>query len=158
MKPICPRGFRGGIMPGEALRRERIIRTVSDAFARRGYLPVETPFLEDRRSIERAACAEDAAFQLFDSDGGLLMARSDLTIPIARLVATRLEHASASFRLRYAAPIVRDQARFMDRSRQFRKSLSGLRRPAVETSTRTPASRAACAISSQSGARSTEGA
>lgn len=106
-------------MPEESLRRERIIRTVSDVFARRGYLPVETPLLEDRRSLEQAACVEDAAFQLFDSDGRLLMVRSDLTMPIARLVATRLEHAAAPFRLRYAAPIVRDQARFMGRSRQF---------------------------------------
>lgn len=106
-------------MPEEALRRERIVRTVSDVFARRGYLPVETPLLEDRRSLERAACIEGAAFQLFDSDGRLLMVRSDLTMPIARLVATRLEHASAPFRLRYAAPIVRDQTRFTGRARQF---------------------------------------
>lgn len=122
-------------MPEEALRRERIIRTVSDAFARRGYLPVETPLLEDRRSIERAACVEDAAFQLFDSDGRLLMVRSDLTMPIARLVATRLEHASAPFRLRYAAPIVRDQARFMGRSRQFTQlgiELIGERGPSAD--------------------------
>ncbi|MDO4443626.1 MAG: ATP phosphoribosyltransferase [Slackia sp.] len=134
MKPVCPRGFRD-IMPEEALRRERIIRTVSDAFARRGYLPVETPLLEDRRSIERAACVEDAAFQLFDSDGRLLMVRSDLTMPIARLVATRLEHASAPFRLRYAAPIVRDQARFMGRSRQFTQlgiELIGEKGPAAD--------------------------
>lgn len=106
-------------MPEEALRRERIVRTVSDVFARRGYLPVETPLLEDRRSLERLAHVDDAAFRLFDSDGRLLMVRSDLTMPIARLTATRLEHAAAPFRLRYAAPIVRDQARFMGRSRQF---------------------------------------
>ncbi len=118
MKPVCPRGFRD-IMPEEALRRERITRTVSEVFARHGYLPVETPLLEDRRSIERASSIEDAPFQLFDSDGRLLMVRSDLTMPIARLAATRLEHAAAPFRLRYAAPIVREQARYMGRSRQF---------------------------------------
>lgn len=118
MKPVCPRGFRD-IMPEEALRRERIVQTVSEVFARHGYLPVETPLLEDRRSLERAACVEDAPFQLFDGDGRLLMVRSDLTMPIARLAATRLEHAAAPFRLRYAAPIVRDQARYMGRSRQF---------------------------------------
>lgn len=118
VKPVCPRGFRD-IMPEEALRRERIVRTVGDVFARRGYLPVETPLLEDKRSLEKAACVQDSAFQLFDSDGRLLMVRSDLTMPIARLVATRLERARAPFRLRYAAPIVRDQDRFMGRSRQF---------------------------------------
>ena len=110
MKPVCPRGFRD-IMPEEALRRERIVQTVSEVFARHGYLPVETPLLEDRRSLERAARVEDAPFQLFDGDGRLLMVRSDLTMPIARLAATRLEHAAAPFRLRYAAPMPKAVAR-----------------------------------------------
>lgn len=118
MKPVTPRGFRD-IMPEEALKRERITRAVSDVLAVHGYLPVETPLLEDRRSLERASSVDDTPFQLFDADGRLLMVRSDLTMPIARLAATRLEHAAAPFRLRYAAPVVREQAQFMGRSRQF---------------------------------------
>lgn len=106
-------------MPEEALERERITRAVCDGFAAHGYVPVETPLLEDRASLERAARMADTPFQLFDGDGRLLMVRSDLTMPIARLVATRLKHANAPFRLRYAAPVVREQAEFMGRSRQF---------------------------------------
>lgn len=109
VRPVTPRGFRD-IMPEEALEREQISRTVCDAFAAHGYLPVETPLLEDRASLERASRMDDAPFQLFDSDGRHLMVRSDLTMPIARLVATRLQHASAPFRLRYAAPVVREHA------------------------------------------------
>ena len=118
MRPITPRGFRD-IMPEEAAARERICRTVSDGFAAHGYVPVETPLLEDRVSLSRGARVDDATFQLFDGGGRLLMMRSDLTMPIARMASTRLDPASGPFRLRYMAPVVREQAEFTGRSRQF---------------------------------------
>ncbi len=99
--------------------RERICRTVSDGFASHGYLPVETPLLEDRASLARGARVDDASFQLFDAGGRLLMMRSDLTMPIARMASTRLDPASGPFRLRYVAPVVREQAEFTGRARQF---------------------------------------
>lgn len=106
-------------MPEEALERERIARIVSDGFAHHGYLPVETPLIEDRMSLERVSPVADSPFQLFDGDGRLLMVRSDLTMPIARMVATRFSCEQAPFRLRYAAPVVRECAQNMGRSRQF---------------------------------------
>lgn len=118
MKPVTPRGFCD-IMPEAALRREKITRAVSDVLAVHGYLPVETPLLEDRRSLEQASHTADTPFQLFDHDGRLLVVRSDLTMPIARLAATRLNHSASPLRLRYAAPVVREQTRFMGLSRQF---------------------------------------
>lgn len=118
MKPVTPRGFCD-IMPEAALRREQITRAVSDVLAMHGYLPVETPLLEDRRSLECISHTADTPFQLFDHDGRLLVVRSDLTLPIARLAATRLNKAASPLRLRYAAPVVRDQTRFMGLARQF---------------------------------------
>ena len=47
------------------------------------------------------------------------MMRSDLTMPIARMASTRLDPASGPFRLRYVAPVVREQAEFTGRSRQL---------------------------------------
>lgn len=106
-------------MPDEAIERERITRIVSDGFASHGYLPVETPLLEEQSSLAMAGGSAVTPFQLFDGDGRLLMVRSDLTMPITRLVATRLAHTEAPIRLRYAAPVVREQAQYMARSRQF---------------------------------------
>ena len=106
-------------MPDEAIERERITRIVSDGFASHGYLPVETPLLEEQSSLAMAGESAATPFQLFDGDGRLLVVRSDLTMPIARLVATRLAHTEAPIRLRYAAPVVREQAQYMARSRQF---------------------------------------
>ncbi len=118
MRPITARGFRD-IMPDEALERERITRIVSDGFASHGYVPVETPLLEERSSLAMVGGLASTPFQLFDGDGRLLMVRSDLTMPIARLVATRLRNSDTPIRLRYAAPVVREQAQYMARARQF---------------------------------------
>ena len=47
-----PSGFRD-ILPKEALARERISDVVRGCFSAHGYLPVETPLLEDRSALER---------------------------------------------------------------------------------------------------------
>ncbi len=113
-----PRGFRD-ILPTEALARERITSTVRECFAAHGYLPVETPLIEDRGALERGGRIQDSPFQLFDEDGSLLVARPDLTLPIARLVASRFADDKLPVRLRYAAPVVREEPAVMGQPRQF---------------------------------------
>lgn len=118
MTAATPRGFRD-ILPREALARERITGVVRECFSAHGYLPVETPLLEDRRVIERGARVKDSAFQLFDSDGSLLMLRPDLTLPVARLVAGRVSAGELPARFRYAAPVVREEPSLRGQPRQF---------------------------------------
>ncbi len=113
-----PRGFRD-ILPQEALARERITETVRSCFSSHGYLPVETPILEDRSVIETAGRIQDSPFQLFDKDDRLLMLRPDLTLPIARMVASRIHADQLPARLRYVAPVVREQGALRGQSRQF---------------------------------------
>ncbi|MEE0025943.1 MAG: ATP phosphoribosyltransferase [Atopobiaceae bacterium] len=113
-----PRGFRD-ILPQEALARERITETVRACFSSHGYLPVETPLLEDRSVIETAGRIQDSPFQLFDKDDRLLMLRPDLTLPIARMVASRLGDKALPARLRYVAPVVREQGALRGQPRQF---------------------------------------
>ncbi len=113
-----PRGFRD-ILPREALARERISAVVRERFSAAGYLPVETPLLEDRSVLERGARIKDSAFQLFDSDGTLLMLRPDLTLPVARLVAGRVDADGLPARFRYEAPVVREEPSLRGQPRQF---------------------------------------
>ena len=113
-----PRGFRD-ILPQEALARERISTTVRECFSAHGYLPVETPLLEERGALERGGRIKGSPFQLFDSDGSLLMLRPDLTLPIARLIATRVGADELPVRFRYAAPVVREESSLKGQPRQF---------------------------------------
>lgn len=113
-----PQGFRD-ILPTEALARERITATVRKVFSAHGYLPVETPLIEERDLLLLGGRVQDSPFQLFDSDGSLLMARPDLTLPIARLVAARMGADDLPVRLRYAAPVVREESSLKGQPRQF---------------------------------------
>lgn len=83
-----PWGFRD-ILPEEAQAREEIALTVKGCFREHHYLPVETPLLEDKGSLEEGGRIADTPFKLFDDDGRLLVVRPDNTLPIVRLVSTR---------------------------------------------------------------------
>lgn len=113
-----PWGFRD-ILPDEASLREGIAETVRATLSARGYRPVETPLVEDKGSLEEAGRAAETSFKLFDDDGRLLVVRPDNTLSIARLVSLRLTARDLPLRLRYEAPVVRDQSRYAGGSRQF---------------------------------------
>ena len=118
MRAGTPRGFRD-ILPREALARERISDAVRACFSSHGYLPVETPLIEDRATLESAGRIKHSAFQLFDEDGTLLMLRPDLTLPVARLVAGRVGAGELPARFRYCAPVVREGTSLRGQPRQF---------------------------------------
>ncbi|MFR5415689.1 MAG: ATP phosphoribosyltransferase regulatory subunit [Collinsella sp.] len=113
-----PWGFRD-ILPEEAQAREEIALTVKGCFREHHYLPVETPLLEDKGSLEEGGRIADTPFKLFDDNGRLLVVRPDNTLPIVRLVSTRMRAADLPLRLRYEAPVVRECQRNAGGSRQF---------------------------------------
>ena len=118
MQTGTPSGFRD-ILPVEAVARERISDQVRACFAAHGYLPVETPLLEDKAALERGGRVPESPFQLFDADGSLLVMRPDITLAIARMAATRLSSATLPLRLRYSAPVVREESSLSGQPRQF---------------------------------------
>ena len=97
---ITPRGFKD-VLPQEANWREAISRQVQAAFSLWGYEPIETPILEVLDVLEQGGTLDKATFKLFDSDGKLLVLRPDVTLPIARLVASRLSASPEVLRFRY---------------------------------------------------------
>lgn len=113
-----PSGFRD-ILPTEAVARERIKDKVRTCFSAHGYLPVETPLLEDKQALERGGHVPESPFQLFDADGSLLVMRPDITLAIARMVSGRLADAPLPLRFRYSAPVVREESSLSGQPRQF---------------------------------------
>ena len=112
-----PWGFRD-ILPEEAQARERIADSVKGCLRHHGYLPVETPLLENKAALEESGRIADTPFQLFDDDR-LLVVRPDNTLSIVRLVSSRMAAGDLPLRLRYEAPVVREQPQFAGASRQF---------------------------------------
>ena len=118
MQTATPSGFRD-ILPVEAVARERISDQVKACFASHGYLPVETPLLENKSALERGGRVPTSPFQLFDADGSLLVMRPDITLAIARMVSGRMPDATLPLRLRYNAAVVREESSLSGQPRQF---------------------------------------
>jgi ATP phosphoribosyltransferase regulatory subunit len=98
-----PPGTRD-VLPAEMRELRRLQGALAAVFERFGYGEVATPTLEYddvlARGDERGA---PVAYRFFDADGELLAMRTDMTVPIARLVATRLAGTDPPFRLSYFA-------------------------------------------------------
>jgi ATP phosphoribosyltransferase regulatory subunit HisZ len=98
-----PSGTRD-VLPDET----REVRAITDAlravFERHGYGEVYTPALEYESVLARAEMAEvQPAYRVFDESGAALVLRSDMTVRIARVVATRYPTAEPPLRFCYLA-------------------------------------------------------
>jgi ATP phosphoribosyltransferase regulatory subunit len=100
--PIPP-GTRD-ILPDEMRELRALSTALLGTFDRYGYGEVWTPTLEYEdvlvKGDERAA---GASYRLFDENGQVLALRSDMTIPIARVVATRYATSNPPLRFCYFA-------------------------------------------------------
>jgi ATP phosphoribosyltransferase regulatory subunit len=86
----------------------RELRAITDAlrgvFDDAGYGEVYTPALEHEAVLMTGdAQAARPAYRLFDGSGQVLVLRSDMTIPIARVVATRYADVEPPLRLCYVS-------------------------------------------------------
>jgi ATP phosphoribosyltransferase regulatory subunit len=86
-----------------------------------GYGLVETPAVEEYRTLEAGVGTglEGTAFRLFDLDGTLLALRPEMTVPVARVAATRLAGEAGPLRVRYASKVYREHASLRGQAREF---------------------------------------
>lgn len=107
MSQPIPTGTRD-ILPAEMRELRAIESTLAALFAERGYGEVATPTIEhhDVLEIGDGPYAGDG-YRFFDETGSVLALRSDMTVPIARLVANRFQDEEGPFRLRYEGSVYR---------------------------------------------------
>ena len=98
-----PSGTRD-VLPDEMRELRAITEAFRGVFESSGYGEIATPALEYESVLTRGdPAAADPAYKLFDEHGNVLVLRSDMTIPIARVVATRYEQAQPPLRFCYFA-------------------------------------------------------
>jgi ATP phosphoribosyltransferase regulatory subunit len=116
--PIPP-GTRD-VLPEEMRELREICEHMRGRFEDSGYGEIHTPALEYeevlRRGEERAA---GARYRTFDERGDVLALRSDMTIPIARVVATRYGGVEPPMRFCYFARAWRTAERGVGEPREF---------------------------------------
>jgi ATP phosphoribosyltransferase regulatory subunit len=98
-----PSGTRD-VLPDETREVRAITDTLRRVFERHDYGEVYTPALEYEAVLARADMAEaQPAYRVFDESGAVLALRSDMTVPIARVVATRYATSEPPLRFCYFA-------------------------------------------------------
>jgi len=107
MSHPTPPGTRD-ILPDEMRELRALQAALFEVFERFGYGEVRTPTIEYDEVLARAGdAAAPPAHRFFDESGDLVAMRSDMTIPIARLVATRFAGDAGPFRFSYSGTAYR---------------------------------------------------
>lgn len=129
-----PRGMRD-FLPADKRRRDSIVRIISDTYQRHGFEPIETPVLEDHNTLHAGLGGDNEKLSFQVLRRGLELAdvqrlenldeltdlglRFDLTVPLARFVATHQAELPGVFRALHIAPVWRAERPQKGRFRQF---------------------------------------
>jgi ATP phosphoribosyltransferase regulatory subunit len=114
-----PSGTRD-VLPDEMRELRAITETLRGVFERHGYGEVYTPAIEYESVMDRAPGSNvQPAYRVFDDHGDVLALRSDMTVPIARLVATRYPTADPPLRFCYIAHAYRAVRPHRGQMREF---------------------------------------
>jgi ATP phosphoribosyltransferase regulatory subunit len=98
-----PSGTRD-VLPDEMRELRAMTDRIRGVFDGAGYGEVYTPALENEQTFARANIGgARPAYRVFDEHGSALVLRPDMTVPIARVVATRYAQAEPPLRFCYVA-------------------------------------------------------
>ena len=98
-----PSGTRD-VLPDEMRELRAIEAALRRTFERLDYGEISTPALEYEDTLARADVGDaKPTYRLFDEQGAVLVLRSDMTVPIARVVGTRYPTAPLPLRFYYLA-------------------------------------------------------
>lgn len=107
-KFIIPEGTRDLILDDCAVKK-RLQRDIESILDKWGYDEIVTPTIEFYQTFNSGFqnLEEQDVYKFIDSKGRILVLRPDMTIPIARVVATKFKNVEDPIRLRYSADVFR---------------------------------------------------
>lgn len=106
---ITPEGTKDFLF-AECAAMDDVCGRIEAVFAGRGFKRVITPGMEfyDVFSLPCCGIAQEEMFKTVDNKGRLMVVRPDSTLPIARMVSTRLQNNLMPVRLYYKQPVYRN--------------------------------------------------
>lgn len=115
-----PQGVRD-VLPEEARAQATLQQRLSEHFTRWGYDPVATPTFElfDVLRLAGDAESDEQLYRFVDRDGSIVALRPEMTVPIARMVASRLQNQVQPLRLQYTGSVFRYDEPQAGRLREF---------------------------------------
>lgn len=119
MNARIPSGTRD-VLPEERAELRRIEGSLLGVFSAAGYGEVSTPTVEYQETLLRAGgSAAPVSYRVLGEPGEDLALRSDMTIPIARVAASRYRGAELPLRFCYVAPAYRAVTPHRGQPREF---------------------------------------
>ena len=131
---VPPRGMRD-FLPAQKRRRELVLQTIRGAFSAHGFSEIEAPIVEDASRLhaglggdneklafaimKRGLTVDDLRAAAEPADLADLGLRFDLTVPLARFIATNRAELPPVFRSIQIAPVWRAERPQKGRFRQF---------------------------------------
>lgn len=108
MKTFTPFGIKD-LIPSEAKKQEEILQIAVDIFEKWGYQKIITPSIEYYDSLKQGLGdnLDQIAIKFFDPEGHSVVLRPDYTVPIARVVASRMKDAPKPIKLYYIDSVFR---------------------------------------------------
>ena len=117
--PQVLKGFRD-FLPERQLARQRVIATLREVFERHGFEPIDTPVLEYYETLVGKYGEDEKLIYHFPDHGGREIGlRYDLTVPLARFVATHRNDITFPFKCYHIAPVWRADRPQKGRYREF---------------------------------------
>ena len=113
-----PSGTRD-VLPDEMRELRAITDALRGVFERRGFGEVSTPAIEYESVLRAADDDLRPAYRVFDDHGEVLALRTDMTVPIARLAATRYPTADPPLRFWYLGHAYREVHPHRGQMREF---------------------------------------
>jgi ATP phosphoribosyltransferase regulatory subunit len=120
-RALLPEGLHDELPPA-AEHEASVVGELVASFAAHGYQRVKPPLIEFEESLTSGPGAAQATgmFRLIDPVSQRMMAvRSDMTVQVARIAATRLQKAPRPLRLSYAGQVLRVKGSQLRPERQF---------------------------------------
>lgn len=120
---ITPEGTRDFLFE-ECTAINKVGHIITDVFRSKGYHEALTPGLEFFDAFTRGSSGiqQEDMYKLTDNKGRLLVIRPDLTVPIARMAATRLQKETRPIRLYYNQTVYRNNPALTGRSNEVRQA------------------------------------
>lgn len=122
-KVLLPEGVQD-LLIDDCIYRRQIEDKFMENFKQSGYMEISSPALEyyDLFSRDYLANSGDNTFKFMDANGKILVLRPDCTVPIVRILSTKMKDFVFPLRLCYVQDVFRIDEEQAGKKREFRQA------------------------------------
>ncbi|MBP3852973.1 MAG: ATP phosphoribosyltransferase regulatory subunit [Erysipelotrichaceae bacterium] len=112
-----PLGMKDTLLE-DCVKKQELRKRIEEVFVSYGYTEIMTPTIEFYQTYQNAfhQLSDQDMFKFIDQDGQILGLRMDMTVPIARVCASKLSNSNPPYRIRYCSNVFKVRQMFAGKS------------------------------------------